>query len=69
MEAKVSMIIMSHLSDLQGHEVSMSPDERQLRFNFVKYLVLNFKDTDTYIDPKAEYMNFQRKFGKLLNSN
>lgn len=64
MEAKVSMVIMSHLSDLQGHEVSMSPKERQLRFNFVKYLIMEFKDTDTYIDPNKEFMNFQIKFGK-----
>jgi hypothetical protein len=68
MEVKVSTVIMSHLSDLQGHSGSMTENERQLRFNFVKYLVLNFKDTDTYIDPKAEYMNFQIKFGKLLNN-
>jgi hypothetical protein len=36
----------------------MSPAERQLRFNFVKYLILTFKHTDTFIDPNYQYDKF-----------
>jgi hypothetical protein len=58
MKLKVSMIILSHLSDVQENG---NPDYTNLRINFVKYLVLNYKNTNTEVDPYVVYKEFIAK--------
>jgi hypothetical protein len=65
MKLKVSMIILSHLSDVQENGNS---DYTNLRINFVKYLVLNYKNTDTEIDPDVVYKEFITKHPSLANA-
>lgn len=64
METKVSMIIMSHLSDIQEGDYSMGENNveylRNERINFIKWLVLKYPDTRVEIDPNAEYAEFEK---------
>ena len=69
MKLKVSMIILSHLSDVQEMiQGNGNPDYTNLRINFVKYLVLNYKNTDTEIDPDVVYKEFIAKHPSLANA-
>ena len=59
MKAKVSMIILSHLSNVQEMIYGNStPDYENASINFVKYLILKYKDTDTEINPKLAFDEF-----------
>ena len=59
MKTKVSMIMMSHLSDVQGN--NLPPVSLNNRINFVKYLIIKFPNTDTEIDPDKEYELYQNR--------
>lgn len=58
----VSMVMMSHLSDVQ--EMPKSSESNQ-RINFVKFLILKYKDTDAKIDPEREWNDFRTKHPNL----
>lgn len=58
MTAKASMIIMSHLSDVQ--EV-VSNKEMKDKINFAKFLLLKYPNTSTSIDPDEEYQKFKER--------
>jgi hypothetical protein len=69
MKLKVSMIILSHLSDVQEMiQGNGNPDYTNLRVNFVKYLVMNYKDTNTEIDPVIVFDEFKTKHPNLVNA-
>jgi hypothetical protein len=69
MKLKVSMIILSHLSDVQEMiQGNGNPDYTNLRVNFVKYLVINYKDTNTEIDPVIVFDEFKTKHPNLVNA-
>lgn len=60
----VSMIIASHLSDIQielGHGIP-TPNYTSTRLNFVKYLVHFYKDTRTEVDADAVYNEFKSNY-------
>lgn len=59
MEVKVSMVIMSHLSDVQ--EGMFDHKEMRKRINFIKFLLLKYSNTDVMIYPKEEFIEFMRK--------
>jgi len=67
MKVKVSMIILSHLSDIQ-EDLTRYPNNSNTRINFVKYLVLNYKDTNTEVDPYVVYKEFIAKHSSLVNA-
>ncbi len=60
--AKVSMIIISHLSDVQECLGSEKQKITRNKIDFVKYLTLNYKDTSVEIDPEVEYCKFITHF-------
>ena len=55
MPVKASMVIMSHLSDIQ----EISDQETRQKINFAKFLLLKYKNTDTEIDPNKEWSEFK----------
>lgn len=57
MNIKVSMVIMSHLSDIQEDNSNM-----RNRVDFVKFLVMKYKNTETEINAEEEYELFISKF-------
>ena len=61
MNLKVSMIIMSHLSDAQALNGSIKIGRIHIHLNFVKYLVLKYPNTDVEIDADEEYNEFLEK--------
>ena len=63
--AKVSLIIASHLIDIQ--EIIAGNDNSFInhKINFVKYLVMNYKDTSVEINPNEVYTEFLEKFPTL----
>lgn len=63
MKVKLSIVIMSHLSDI--NDIPFYANERSHRINFVKYLLMKFPDTNTEIDPDFEYTEFKTAHPKL----
>ncbi len=63
MKLKVSIIIMSHLSDVQTD--IFAHKENRHKLNFVKFLVLKHKDTSVEVDADAEYSEFKQKHPEL----
>jgi len=63
--AKESLIISSHLNDIQ--EIIAGNDNSFInhKINFVKYLVMNYKDTSVEINPNEVYTEFLEKFPTL----
>jgi len=57
MNIKVSMVIMSHLSDIQ-EDISNVRN----RVDFIKFMVMKYKNTETEIDADVEYDLFISKF-------
>ncbi len=70
MKMKVSMLILSHLSDVQEmtQGISLNSNRVNLRINFVKYLILKYKNTDTEVDPEIVFEEFKAKHSNLLNN-
>lgn len=63
MKQRVSMVMMSHLSDVQElMGLGGNPKLQSNRIDFVKFLMLKYKDTSTEIDPDAEYALFIEKY-------
>lgn len=60
MKIKVKMVMMSHLSDVHeeigGNFISTSTIK--MKVEFVKWLILHFKDMETEIDADAEFRKF-----------
>lgn len=57
---KASLIVMSHLSDIQEMIVTTSGIEAKERINFVKYIIMVCKgDLNKEINPDAMYSKFQ----------
>lgn len=70
MKSKVSMVILSNLSDLQA--VSHPPQLQRTILNFIKYLVMKYPNTDVEVDGGEEYSEFRKKHpsakqGGILN--
>ena len=66
---KVSMIILSHLSDVQEMiHGNGNPDYVNVRINFIKYLTLKYKNTDTEVDPYVAFEEFKAKHPSLVNA-
>jgi len=61
MKTKVRIVMMSHLSDVQEGG-NMPIAWKSNRIDFVKFLMLKYKDTDTEIDADAEYKLFIEKY-------
>jgi hypothetical protein len=69
---KASIVIMSHLSDAQEltglikptvkHDVLSNVINRHI--NFAKFLLLKYRDTNTYINADKEYAEFQKSMRK-----
>lgn len=62
---KCSIVIMSHLSDVQTSMNWESDPERaelnNTRINFAKWLILRYPDTSVEIDPDAEFELFKNR--------
>lgn len=58
MKTKVSMVMMSHLSDIQENPNGESTNSR---LNFVKWLIMKFKNTNTLIDADKEFDIFHEE--------
>lgn len=56
-EVKVSMVLYSHLSDLQ----ELGNDETRDKINFIKFLLDKYMINKEYIDPDAEYKEFKEQ--------
>jgi len=63
MQVKVSMLIMSALSDAQ-HLVGIVGTESRLyqHINWAKWLTLNYPNNEVEISPEIEYKKFTAKF-------
>jgi len=67
MKVKVRIVMMSHLSDisvLRPYNQEMS-ENIQNKINFIKFLLLNFPDTNVEINPEKEYEVFQKAHANL----
>lgn len=65
MNLKVSMIIMSHLSDVQDTNMFANFKAEKIRtnkINFVKHLIMKYPDTSVEINADEEYEAFIKKF-------
>lgn len=62
MTSKVSIIMASHLSDVQI-EMDFNAENAKLRLNFVKWLINRYPNTSEEIDPEDEFDEFQEHFG------
>lgn len=60
----VKLIMMSHLSDIQDVGDMLSREEVRDKLNFVKYLILNFPDTNVEIVAEDEYEKYEKKHKK-----
>ena len=60
LEAKVKMVIMSHLSDIQDGFNYMDSNDLNNRINFIKSLILKYDDTNTVINPEVEWEEFTK---------
>lgn len=54
-QIKLSIVLMSHLSDLQAEFISKNENNK---INFVKWLILNNKDLSADIDADALWTEF-----------
>lgn len=65
MKTRVSIIIMSHLSDAQ---VLVGTTDRKLQttqynhINFAKFLLMKYRDQSTEIDPDVEWALYCEKY-------
>ena len=58
---KVSLVCMSHLSDIQEMVISENkPDYIVSRVNFVKFLLMKYRNTETLINPDKEFEDFKK---------
>jgi len=66
MKTRASLIVMSHLSDVQtGLEWEVQDKQREI-LNFVKYIILNLKgDLNCEIDPDDLWNEFLRTSKKM----
>ena len=67
MKVKLSMIILSHLSDIQ-EDLTRYPNNSNTRINFIKYLTLRYTNTDTEVDPYVVFEEFKAKHSSLVNA-
>lgn len=58
MTEKASLVIMSHLSDVQ--EMSSNTQVRD-KINFVKFLLMKYPNVSTAIDADEEYQKFKNR--------
>ena len=58
MTEKASLVIMSHLSDIQ--EMSSNTQVRD-KINFVKFLLMKYSNVSTAIDADEEYQKFKNR--------
>jgi hypothetical protein len=66
MTTKASIVVMSHLSDIQ-EEISMGYADNGIKYhiNFVKYIILQTGgDLNKEIDPDVMFKEFGKKHGK-----
>ena len=64
---KVSLVCMSHLSDIQEMVISENkPDYIVSSVNFVKFLLMKYRNTETLINPDKEFEDFKKWANKLL---
>lgn len=63
METKASLIIMSHLSDVQeANSMGLSRIHINAEINFVKFLILKYGDNlNVKIDPEKEFELFKNR--------
>jgi len=62
MKLKVSMVIMSHLSDMQEMvHINRMGDEINRGINFAKWLLLKYPHTEKEIDADEEYRIFMKE--------
>jgi hypothetical protein len=64
MKVKARIVIMSHLSDVQEELGSVGQAIVNMcnnRINFAKYIIIKYPDTNTEIDPDAEYEIYQNR--------
>ena len=59
MSVKASVVIMSHLSDIQE---MFSSKQLNDKINFAKFLLIKYPNVSTSIDPDEEYQEFKNKF-------
>lgn len=62
--AKVSMIIFSHLSDVQ--DIPTNKDNRG-KINFVKFLINKYPNTDTEVEADNEWNEFISKHPNMVS--
>jgi len=63
MKTRASLIVMSHLSDVQ---TGLEWDKQREILNFVKYIILNLKgDLNCEIDPDDKWNEFLRTNKKM----
>jgi glutathione peroxidase-family protein len=71
MEIKVSIVIMSHLSDVQdgislGGTINPQAEFNvKHKLNFVKFLIQRYPNTLDKINPDKEYEDFKKKHPNL----
>ena len=53
-----SMIMMSHLSDVEEEQLN---ERQREHIEFVKYLILNVKNTDQEINPNEYWEKFKNR--------
>ena len=56
MQVKLSMVIMSHLSDMQEEFIHSKKETNKI--NFIKWLIINNKDLTAEIDADALWTEF-----------
>jgi hypothetical protein len=61
-DAKVSIIINSHISNVQENPTN---PENNKKLNFVKFLILKYKDTSVEVDGGKEWDAFVNAFPNL----
>lgn len=64
MQIKVSIVIMSHLSDIQTDIINHA--ENRKKINFVKYLLLAYPNTTDLIDATIVYEHYCLKHPNLI---
>jgi hypothetical protein len=66
---KASLVISSHLSDIQeliNDESESAKNEMTNRLNFIKHLVIAFPNTNTVIDADYQYRIFKKLYSHLI---
>lgn len=62
MEVKLSIILTSHLSDIQCELGLPATGFTSRKINFIKYLIFKYPDTRVEVDPNKEWEEFEKKF-------